>query len=54
MKEKISETQDNLDMSTTIERDLLTQITSTIKHLEDTNKILMEEVKTLIATNARL
>ena len=40
MQDESAEALDNLDMSTTAEKDTLNQITSTIKHMEDKNKVL--------------
>ena len=41
-------------MATNSEKDLLTHLASTIKQLEDTNKIIMDKIKTLTATNTQL
>ena len=54
MKGNINNALGNLDMDTTLEKYVLTQKTSTIKQLAETNKILMEEIKTLEATNVCL
>ena len=52
--EDISKVLDNLAMATTSENYLLNQITITIQNMEETNKILMEKIKTLTATNEQL
>ena len=38
IQDEIAEKLDNLDMSTTSEKDVLTQLTSNIKHLAETKK----------------
>ena len=48
-QDDIDEALDNLVMATNPEKDILTQLTSTIKHLSETNKILTEQINTLTA-----
>ena len=48
MQYEIIKTLNNLAMATAAEKDVLAQITSIIKNLADTNKILMEQVNTLM------
>ena len=54
MQGNISEALDNLAMATTSEKNVLTQLTSTIKQLAETNKTLTDQIKTLTAKNVRL
>ena len=53
-QDKISEALNNLTIYTASEKYVITQITSIIKQLEETNKILTDQLKTLIATNVCL
>ena len=54
MKERIHKAIDNLNMATNEKKYVLSQLTSTIKQLEDTSKILIDQVRTLTATNTRI
>ena len=54
MQDDIVNSLENLSMATTSEKDVLTHITNTIKHLEETYKILTDKIKTLMAKNLRL
>ena len=54
MQDNIYEALDNLAMAATEEKDVLSQLTSNIKYLSGTNKILTDQVKTLTETNVRL
>ena len=53
-QDKISKALDNLAMSTTPEKDVIAQLTSTTKHMVETDKMSTEQIKTLTATNVRL
>ena len=50
-QENIAEALDILDMATTSEKYVLTQLNMTVKQLADTNNILTEKIKTPMATN---
>ena len=54
MQYEIAKALDNLTMATTTEKDVLTQITITIKNLKETKKILMDQINTMMAKITRL
>ena len=54
IQEYISEALDNLAMDMIAKKDVIPQLTRTMKQIEDINKITTEHVSTLTTTNTRL